>query len=410
MRKLIKALSVIATVICVVIFSAVIYANEVIPNEIFIKKTNEIKVSKIFTLQFSKVKQTAKIVSNAKATDEYKMDVSLLEVIPVKSSKITVSQRRYVAPSGSLFGIRLYTEGVIVVGTDEVTTKQNSVNPSKDAGLQQGDIILKVDGVKITSNAEISQAVQNSKGKVLKLTVKRNQETLTLEFQPAKSAMDGKYKAGLWVRDSSAGVGTITYIDKENKIFGGLGHAVCDVDTGEIMPLSSGDIVSARVNGTFKGKSGTTGELCGVFDNKVLGTLLINGSKGVYGNLNSVNGNLKEMPVAMCYEVKEGPAKIISTIEGQKAKFYDINIVKVYNNNKTSEKNMIIEVTDKELIKKTGGIVQGMSGSPIIQNDMLVGAVTHVFVNNPKKGYGIFAEEMLNTGDTLKQDKIAAAS
>lgn len=405
MRKLIKALSVVLTIFCLLIFSAVVYANQVIPNEIFINKTKQIKVSKIYTLEFSKVMQTSKTVSNAKSTDEYKMDVSLLEVIPVKSSKIKVSQRRYVVPSGSLFGIRLYTDGVVIVGTDEVATKNSTINPSKIAGLKQGDIIKKIDGQKITSNAEVSQAVQNSKGKVLKLTVNRGEEILNVDFKPVISTTDGKYKAGLWVRDSSAGVGTITFLDKENKIFAGLGHAVCDIDTGDVMPLLSGDIVSASVNGTYKGKSGSTGELCGVFDNKVLGTLLVNGSRGVYGTVNKVDPKAREMPVAMCYEVKEGPAKIISTIEGNKKQYYDINIDKVYNNSQTSQKNMVIRVTDKNLISKTGGIVQGMSGSPIIQDGMLVGAVTHVFVNNPLKGYAIFAEEMVSTGDTVKQDK-----
>lgn len=408
MRKIIKGLSALIAILCIMIFSVIIYADKIIPNEIFINKTKEIKLSKIFTVQFEKSEQTAKIVSNAKSLDEYQMNVSLLEVIPVKSSKIMVTERRYVVPSGSLFGIRLYTNGVVVVGTDEVATKDALINPAKEAGLQQGDIIVKVDGEKISSNAQISQAIQNSDGKVLKFSIMRNKKEKTLNFKPVLSSTDNKYKAGLWVRDSSAGVGTITFIDKQSKSFAGLGHAVCDIDTGEIMPLSSGDIVSASVNGTYKGKSGTTGELCGVFDNKVLGTLLVNGSTGVYGSLKTIDQSQKEIPVAMSYEVKEGPAQIISTINQKETKTYDIYIEKIYHYNNNSNKNMVIRVTDKELLEKTGGIVQGMSGSPIIQDGMLVGAVTHVFVNNPEKGYAIFAEEMINTMDKVNINNVAS--
>ncbi len=401
MQKLLKFLSISASVLCFMIFAAIIYADKVIPDEVFISQTQGLKISNLYTFEISKP-QVKKAVSTANSNNEYELEVSLLKAIPVKSSKIVVTQRRYVIPSGNLFGIRLYTDGVVIVGTDEVTTKTSTINPAKNAGLQQGDIIKAIDGKKISSNLELSQAVQYSDGKTLEFLVKRNGKTMVFDFKPALSNVDGKYKAGLWVRDSSAGVGTITYIDRENMIFAGLGHAVCDIDTGEIMPLLSGDIVSASVNGAYKGANGTTGELCGVFENKVLGTLLLNGSTGVYGKINSISSSTKEIPVAMQYEIQPGPAKIIATVEGDKPEYYDIKINKIYQNGDSSEKNMTIEVIDERLIEKTGGIVQGMSGSPIIQNGMLVGAVTHVFVNNPLQGYAIFAENMISTGDYLR--------
>ena len=318
MQKFIKSISVTASVLCFAIFSMMVYADETIPNEIFIKPSDRITVNKMFTVEYSKVNQASKTVSNAQSTDEYTMEVSLLNTIPLKSSKITVTQRKYVVPSGSLFGIRLYTDGVVIVGTDDVATKNATINPAKVAGLQQGDIVKTINGKKINTNSEVSQAIQNSQGKTLKFLVDREGEKLVLNFTPVLSQTDGKYKAGLWIRDSSAGVGTITYLDKENLIFAGLGHAVCDIDTGEIMPLLSGDIVAASVNGAYKGSKGTTGELCGVFDNKVLGTLLINGSTGVYGSLNSVDKTLKEIPVAMRHEIQTGPAQIIATVQGNK--------------------------------------------------------------------------------------------
>lgn len=400
MQKVLKTTSITASFLCFAIFWAIIYAERQIPNEIFISSSKQIKISKLYTIKYNN--NSAKTVSADKSMDEYSIDVSLLDVIPIKSAKITVTQRRYVVPSGSLFGIRLYTDGIVIVGTDEVVTNNGNINPASIAGLQQGDIVKAINGKKVSTNSEFSQAIQSSNGKTLELIVDRSGKESVFNFTPVISKADGKYKAGLWIRDSSAGVGTITFIDKENSIFAGLGHAVCDVDTGEVMPLLSGDIVSASVNGAYKGSKGTTGELCGVFDNTVLGTLLINGSTGVYGRLNYVDNSLKEVPVAMRYEIKTGPAKIISTIEGNSPQYYDIKITHLYLNAETHEKNMIIEVTDPELIKKTGGIVQGMSGSPIIQNGMLVGAVTHVFVNNPRQGYAIFAENMINTGDSLK--------
>ncbi|MDR0314420.1 MAG: SpoIVB peptidase [Oscillospiraceae bacterium] len=403
MQKTIKVISASASVLCFMIFAAVIYANYAIPDEIFIRQTSDIKLDKPFTLSFIQKDSAAKAVSSSNSSDEYQLDVSLMDVIPVKSSKITVTKRRYVVPSGRLFGIRLYTDGVVVVGIDDVKTETATVNPAKNAGLQQGDIIKEVDNKKISSNLELSQAISKSKGNALEMLVQRNDEVLKIQFTPARSYTDGKYKAGIWIRDSSAGVGTITYLDRSNMLFAGLGHAVCDIDTGEIMPLLSGDIVAATVKGAYKGSSGNTGELCGVFENEVLGTLLKNGSTGVYGRLNYVEKNLKEIPVAMRYETKIGPAQIMATVDGNQSEFYDIKITHIYHNSETGEKNMTIEVTDEDLINKTGGIVQGMSGSPIIQDGMLVGAVTHVFVNNPLQGYAIFAENMINTGDSLNR-------
>lgn len=403
MRKFFKALSMLASLVCIVIFALVISADKKFPNKVYIAEKDSLNLGGVYTLKVNKnlkVSYTAKNLDNSKVSNEYKAEISLLNIIPVKSSDVIVTQRHYVIPGGDLFGIRLYTDGVLIVGMDDVTTKRETVNPAKEAGLQQGDVIKAVDGKKVIRNAEFSSAVKNCNGKSLELLILRDDKTIVVKFTPALSDVDDRYKAGLWVRDSSAGIGTITYYDREDMIFAGLGHAVCDVDTGEIMPLLDGDIVAASVNGSYKGSSGVTGELCGVFENKILGTLLINGPTGVYGTLNSIDSNKKEVPVAMSYEVKPGKAKIISTIDGDTPKYYDIKIIDI-NNNNSNEKNMTIEITDKELIKKTGGIVQGMSGSPIIQNGMLVGAVTHVFVNNPLQGYAIYAENMIKTSDKL---------
>ena len=203
-------------------------------------------------------------------------------------------------------------------------------------------------------------------------------------------------------------MGTVTFVDNTTGLFAGLGHAICDVDTGDAMPLRTGDIVGATIRGCVKGTSGTPGELCGVFSTGVIGELFINGNKGVYGILNKTEKKAKRIPVALCEEVKVGKAEIISTVNGTTPDYYEIEIVKIYKSD-GEEKNMVIKVTDEDLLKKTGGIVQGMSGSPIIQNGMLVGAVTHVFVNDPQQGYAIFAEQMLDTADTLLKELENAA-
>ena len=228
-----------------------------------------------------------------------------------------------------------------------------------------------------------------------------------MKLLPARSKVDSKFKAGLWVRDSSAGIGTVTFYDRKNGIFAGLGHAVCDVDTGEELPISGGDAVNAAVKGCYKGKDGSPGELCGVFAPGEIGELYENCGIGVYGAFSELP-KTGEMPVAIVDEVKTGKAQIISTVDADGPQYYDIEITKIYT--KSGQRNMIIEVRDKRLIEKTGGIVQGMSGSPIVQNGMLVGAVTHVFINDPLKGYAIFAQTMAEEAERISSPGYSAAS
>ena len=314
-------------------------------------------------------------------------------------------------PGGTPFGLRLYTNGVVIVGMDSVETKEGSVNPAKEAGLKEGDVIVSMDGQPVSRNEDVSRIFKGCAGHALKFHIRRGAQELDVTFQPACSISDGKFRAGLWIRDSSAGVGTLTFYEPESRVFAGLGHAICDVDTGEEMPLLAGDIVDAHINGCYKGTKGAAGELCGVFGNRVMGSLAVNGNTGVYGVMNAGNAlSGKAIPVALRQEVKTGPAQIISTVDGKAPQYYDVEITKIYSGPDTQVKNMIVEVTDSALIEKTGGIVQGMSGSPIIQNGMLVGAVTHVFVNNPLQGYGIFAESMLHTAENVAATQEKQAS
>ena len=320
------------------------------------------------------------------------------QVFPVKSARVTAAKRQVVLVGGDVFGIRLYTRGVLVAKTDVVTTQNGNENPAQAAGLRSGDIITEIDGKEVNRKSEVSRAIENSGGTPLQMTVERGGSVLHLECSPAESAAGDKYLAGLWIRDSSAGIGTVTFYDRESGTMAGLGHAICDVDSGEVIPISGGELMSARVMGCYKGADGAPGELCGVFESQVLAALEINGDTGVYGAMPDTElpgGEL--LPVALKSEVKTGPARIAVTVSGKEKQYYDVEITKVSSNLNSAQKNMTLRVTDPALIEATGGIVQGMSGSPIVQDGMLVGAVTHVFVNSPLEGYAIFAETMLET-------------
>lgn len=311
-----------------------------------------------------------------------------------KAAKSVPVSRQYVAVSGDVFGIRLYSDGILVVGTNYVKTKSGSENPAQEAGLKVGDVIKAINGRRVTSNSDFGAAVNASGGNEIELLVCRNNEDRVVRFFPVLSAEDNKYKAGLWVRDSTAGIGTLTYFDNNSLEFAGLGHGICDVDTGGLMPLLGGDTVYARITGSYKGTKEDTGELCGVFSDEILGPLTENTDFGVFGSVSGDQISGTVMPVAMRDEVRTGRAKIISTVDENGPKEYEVEITRIYRNSDSS-KCMAITVTDKKLIEKTGGIIQGMSGSPIIQDGMLVGAVTHVLVHDPLRGYGIFAEKMV---------------
>lgn len=299
----------------------------------------------------------------------------------------------YVYLGGYPLGFTMNCSGVIVVAKSNESAFE----------IKEGDVITHIEDLPITSSEEI-YAIINSDGfagRILNVTYKRGDEVLKTTIKPKYDAIANAYKLGLWIRDNAAGVGTLTYIRKDNLRFGALGHPVCDIDTGTALPVSNGSIFRCNIVGYKSGVKGAPGELKGLFlrNSSMLGTLDKNNQFGVYGTfaektLEKYNQTVVE--VASKDEVRSGKAKIRSTIEGGEPKEYDIEIVKTYFQKTKENKSMFIRVTDKELLAKTGGIVQGMSGSPIIQNGKLVGAVTHVFVSDPTKGYGVYAEWMID--------------
>jgi len=307
---------------------------------------------------------------------------------------------------GKCVGIKLFADGALVVGFTAVETAAGNKNPAVDAGIQKGDLIISVDGVKITDNAALQKLVNKSGGKPVKITTLRDGVSKTVSVVPELSQKDNLYKIGAWVRDSIAGIGTISFISQSG-IYGALGHGICDVDTGSLMPVSHGAIMDADVVGVRKGINGKPGELQGEFDYySEIGTLEKNAARGIFGHIKDLSGfnGFDRYPIADNHQIRQGPARIIANISGKSCEEYDVVIESILGDSDGRLKNMTVRITDKRLIDKTGGIVQGMSGSPIIQNGMFVGVLTHVLVNDPTAGYGIFARNMLEAAQETVGD------
>ncbi len=325
---------------------------------------------------------------------DYTVPVSLMG-INLKNVSVSVYDDMRLIPGGMPFGIKFTASGVLVVGIGEVETENGSVCPARTSGIQIKDVIVKANGQAINSNEEFTQIIENSRSTPVDLTVLRDGKEYSCKITPTPDKTDGRYKAGLWIKDSTAGIGTVTFVVPNENTFGGLGHGVCDTETGVLMPFGRGNVCDVNISGITKGLSGAPGELRGFFTNNETGTLYKNTVCGVFGKFDTPPKNLRDpLPIGLKGELTEGPAEVICTTAENTPTVYEIEIVKI-NRDSGENKNFIVKVTDERLLEKTGGIVQGMSGSPIIQNGKLVGAVTHVLINDPTKGYGIFIENML---------------
>lgn len=332
----------------------------------------------------------------------YQANLTLMNIIPLKSVAVEIVEESKVIPCGTPFGVKIFTDGVMIIGLSNVKTEKGLCNPARISGLKKGDVINKVNNKDIKSNDELASIIEKSTGKPINVSVVRGNITFDTSIAPVKSIDDDSYKAGIWVRDSSAGIGTLTFYDSSKGTFSGLGHGICDIDTSELLPLSHGDIMEATINGINKGVRGSPGELRGCFIDCIpIGNLKANTETGVYGTLDHCPCKNKAINVAMKQQVKTGPAKVLTTISGETPEYYNINIDSINYNEINPTKNILISIIDKNLIDKTGGIVQGMSGSPIIQNGLLIGAITHVFINDPNKGFAIFAETMMTNSNNI---------
>lgn len=326
------------------------------------------------------------------------MTAAAADATPVDDALAVSGPTRMLVPVGRAAGIKIASDGVLVVGLVDVVSDGNSACPAKTAGLREGDLIVAVAGRKISSASDLKAAITDSRE--VKLTYERDGSRHVAEICPMKSDEDGGYRLGAWVRDSMAGIGTLTYFDPASGTFGALGHGINDVSTSALMPVASGTLVRSTVASVRKGEAGNPGELSGSFDlSDEFGELYSNTECGVFGRATAGELGIDmtaAIPVASPSEVHEGAATILSNVSGSTIEQYSIEIKKVSADGAAAPRDMVIEITDPRLIEATGGIVQGMSGSPIIQDGKFVGAVTHVLINSPTRGYGIFVTRMLD--------------
>jgi stage IV sporulation protein B len=335
---------------------------------------------------FYRIEAESEALSQGSRT--YKAKIKLFGFLPIKDATVHRISQKSLVVLGTPFGVKLYTEGVIVVDTEEGS-------PAAEAGVQVGDIILSYNGKEVQSNEGLAQEVQNCGGNPQTAKILRNQREQTVKIRPKKTA-EG-YSIGLWVRDSAAGLGTLTYYDPQTQTVAGLGHSISDVDTGQTMPLERGTLVTAEITGIRQGTKGEPGELLGALTNRTFGEVTSNSAAGLFGKTTDTFQGVS-YPIGLKDTVREGEAQILCTIQGDTPKAYTIRITKV-NNNLSELKNLCITVTDPELLAEAGGIVQGMSGSPILQDGKIIGAVTHVLLDDPQSGYGILIENMLKAAE-----------
>ncbi len=321
--------------------------------------------------------------------------------VTVGTKKVNIIADKEVLLGGQTVGVAMYTDGLFVTDTVAVEDeKGNFVSPAKDAGIKKGDYIISANGIKLEEVSNLDAVVRSSSGKV-SLTIKRNGNEFKTDLETITGS-DGQKKLGMWLRDSAAGLGTITYVDGKN--YGALGHGISDADTGEILKVGKGRIVECNIDGAQKGERGKAGELKGSFgvNASVLGTIEQNGRFGLFGKIDASFKAGEKIKLGSKEKVHQGKAEIYSTIDNTGVKKYEIEIIRVNSQTVPEEKSMVIKVTDAALLEKTGGIVQGMSGSPIVQDGRLIGAVTHVMINDPSTGYGIFIENMLEASNKQK--------
>ncbi len=345
-----------------------------------------------------------KVVSGVVTADSqtHKVTLKLFDVIPVKEVNVNVLKSPLVVPSGECIGVKLYSGSLIAVGTVSFKTKNgDSVSPGVNAGIKPGDIIETVNGENVDSIADFAKKLDKINGKCIIGVLRRN-ERRELEAHP-QICEDGHKRMGIMVRDSAAGIGTMTFYEKNTGKYAALGHGISDSDTDVLIPVRRGKLYGATILGINKGKKGAPGEIVGAINEKnTMGDCTLNTNIGLYGNTNAVKPDINGIEIASKSQVQKGKATVICTLDDTGAHEYELEIVNINRMRNNGTKSMIIKVTDPLLLKKTGGIIQGMSGSPIIQNGRLVGAVTHVFVNDPQRGYGIFAENMLAEAEKIE--------
>ena len=364
-----------------------------IPDEIFVYADEETDWETFFQEPLISYDETVEVSQNG----SYQIRCKWLGVLPLKTIKVHTVEKQEVLVSGSPVGIYMETKGVLVIDSGEITDREGIRRTPAEHIIQSGDYICEIDGKVLTGKRQLMQLVRENQGEPMELQVIRHQETIKLEMTPVETE-DGSYKLGIWVRDNIQGIGTLTYVEP-NGTFGALGHGISDADTGERLEISDGDLYRADILSIRKGTAGTPGELRGVIhyrEEKRIGTICGNSQYGIRGQLahGKYSESMKKIPTGLKQEIQTGKAEIRCDI-GDGIREFPCEILEIDSNARDTNKCFVLRITDDDLLSRTGGIVQGMSGSPVLQNGKLIGAITHVFVNDPTKGYGIFIENMM---------------
>lgn len=364
-----------------------------IPDEIFVYADEETDWETFFQEPLISYDETVEVSQNG----SYQIRCKWLGVLPLKTIKVHTVEKQEVLVSGSPVGIYMETKGVLVIDSGEITDREGIRRTPAEHIIQSGDYICEIDGKVLTGKRQLMQLVRENQGEPMELQVVRHQETIKLEMTPVETE-DGSYKLGIWVRDNIQGIGTLTYVEP-NGTFGALGHGISDADTGERLEISDGDLYRADILSIRKGTAGTPGELRGVINYREenrIGTICGNSQYGIRGQMEpgKYTESMKKIPTGLKQEIQTGKAEIRCDI-GDGIREYQCEILEIDSNARDTNKCFVLRITDDDLLSRTGGIVQGMSGSPVLQNGKLIGAITHVFVNDPTKGYGIFIENMM---------------
>jgi stage IV sporulation protein B len=342
---------------------------------------------------------------------DFQVSYKLFGIFPLKNSQLEVMPSVKLLPGGQSIGVTLQTQGVMIVGQASIIDNGNKIYPAKEAGIVTGDFILKVNGKEVHTDQDVADFV-NESGKSQQsviLQIKHQNQIIEKNVKTVYCNESKRYRIGLFVRDEATGVGTLTFIDPISKKYGALGHVINDTDTNQRIEVSQGKITNSTIYAIEKSSRGHPGEKQGTFSNnsKLNGSIEKNTPVGIFGKINGNIPNSNELlEVGWANEIKEGPAKILTVIHGEDIQSFDVKIERIMPN-RTDSKNMIISVVDPKLLQLTGGIIQGMSGSPIIQNGKIIGAVTHVFINDSQRGYGVFIQNMLKESGILEEKQVA---
>lgn len=371
-----------------------------IPDELYVTEGQEQQVKDVLDYPLLSFDDAITVSGDG----SYLLSARILGVIPFKDIKVTPADSASVLVSGSTVGIYMETDGVLVIDTGEIISEEGRAEEPAKNIVEAGDYIVAFNDETIRNKKDLVKDLENLTQDTVTLDVIRNGKKIPLSLNPVKD-IKGEYKLGIWVRDNTQGIGTLTFVD-QNGSYGALGHGISDVDTGELLHIDDGALYQAQIVGIQKGSSGSPGELSGLIHyetEKIIGSIDRNCEQGIYGTLSEMPEelNLQKLEVAYKQELETGPASILCSVDG-KVREFDAEITRIDMNHEDTNKSFVIQVTDPDLLEMTGGIVQGMSGSPVIQNGKFAGAITHVFVQNSTGGYGIFAETMLKNLSTEK--------